>query len=101
MNRTIKDALINIIHCCRKAKHLAEVVHTEFSYTTNIFDDIAGELEDALYIINQEKTDTLQESVVDQLICTDTLSDEEVAETLYKLILSKHENEDFAVLNEA
>ena len=89
MNFTNKDALIRIVRSCRKAIHFAEVFHNEFCSGMNVFDDIAGDLEDALYIMNQEKTNTLEESVVDQLICNDILSDEDVAETLYKLISSK------------
>ena len=86
MNLTNKDALIRIVRSCRKAKHLSKVFDAEFCSGMNAFDNIAGDLEDALFIMNQEKTDTLQESVVDQLICNDILSDEEVAETLYKFI---------------
>lgn len=85
-----KEALVRIICPCRKALRLAELFSEFENETNNIFDDLAGDLEDALFVMNQEQTETLPESVTDQLIRNSNLSDEEVADTIYKLITGKY-----------
>lgn len=89
MSLTNKDAILRIVRSCRTARRLSNIFADEVSSGINVFDHIAGDLEDALYIMNQEETETLEESVVNQLICNDALSDEDVADKLYELILSK------------
>ena len=85
-----EEVLIRIVRPCRKALRLSEVIASEFTDGSHsVLDDILGDLEDALFIMNQEKTDTLSESVVDQLIRNLSISDEEVAEMLTKLINSE------------
>jgi len=85
-----EEVLIRIVRPCRKALRLSEVFSSELTEGSHtVLDDVLGDLEDALFIMNQEKTDTLEESVVDQLIRNLSISDEEVAEMLTKLINSE------------
>lgn len=85
-----KEVIIRIVRSCRKAIRLADIFAAEVTEgTPNVFDNIYGDLEDALYIMNQEHTRELKESTVDQLIRNKDLSDESVTETLYQLIQSK------------
>lgn len=85
-----KDVIIRIVHACRTAMHLSDIFATEVTGgASSVFDTIYGELEDALYIMNQEHTQELKESTVDQLLRNKDLSDESVTETLYQLIQAK------------
>jgi len=85
-----KDVIIRIVHACRTAMHLSDIFAAEVTGGgSSVFDTIYGELEDALYIMNQEHTQELKESTVDQLLRNKDLSDESVTETLYQLIQAK------------
>ena len=86
-----REALLRIVRSCRRAKTLSEIFSREFSRgSTNCFDDLYGDLEDALYLLNDEKTDELQQSLVDQILWS-SLTDEEATDTLSRVILGKDE----------
>lgn len=89
--KNVQEALTRIIHSCRRAMRLSEIFASEITEGTvsNCFDDIHGDLEDALYFLCDEHTDTLPESIVDRLIRDESLSDEEVAEHLSALVKIK------------
>ena len=90
-----KEILLRIVRSCRKALRLADIFSQEVTTdcTRTVFDEIGGDLEDALYYLNQEHTEELSKSIVDQLLRNEKLSDLDVTDTLYKLIASK-ENKD-------
>ena len=85
--KNLQAALTRIIHSCRKAMRLSEIFASEVSKgVDNCFDDIYGSMEDALYFLCDEHTATLSESIVDRFLRDDSLSDEQVAETLSALV---------------
>ena len=87
-----REALLKIVRSCRKAMHLSEIFSDEFTQgCTNVFDDLYGDLEDCLYYLNDEHTNELQESIVDQILRNDALSDDEATDFLLKMILGKKE----------
>lgn len=84
-----KEVILRIVRTCRKAIHLSEIFFSEFANGgMNVFDDFHGDLEDALYILCDEDTFELKDSIVDKLIRNPNLSDEEITETICKLIPS-------------
>lgn len=87
-----REALLRIVRSCRKAMHLSEIFSEEFVQgCTNVFDDLSGDMEDCLYFLNDESTNELQESMVDQILRNDALSDDEATDFLLKMILGKKE----------
>lgn len=85
-----KNVILRIVRTCRKAMRLSEVFSAEVAERgMTVFDDIYGDLEDSLYFLNQENTQELSESIVDQLLRNKDLSDEAVTDTLYQLIQAK------------
>ena len=89
--KNIQEALTRIIHSCRRAMRLSEIFASEVTEgsVSNCFDDIYGDMEDSLYFLCDEHTDTLPESIVDRLIRDESLSDEKVAEHLSALVKIK------------
>ena len=84
----LTEALTKIVHSCRISIRLSDVFSSELSEKhDNIFDDLAGWLEDALYFLSNQQTVTLQESTVDRLLRDNVLTDGQVAEELSKLVL--------------
>lgn len=90
-----REALLRIVKSCRKAMKLAEIFSDYFTEgkTNNVFDDLHGDLEDALYLLNDENTSELAESIVDKVLRDDSLSDDDATDVLLKLILGQRERE--------
>lgn len=86
----LQEALKNIVSSCRTLMRLSEAIHAEhFDNGLNLFDYLNGSLEDALYFLCDENTDTLEESTVDKLLKDNTLSDEQIATKLLVLVKRK------------
>ena len=84
----LREALSLIVKSCRKSMQLAEIFSAE-GKSCNVFDDLYGNLEDVLYLLNDENTSELAESTVDKILKDDSLSDDDATDILLKLILLK------------
>ena len=86
----VQEALTRIIKCTRTTMRLAEAVNAELPEKgINLFDGLFGDLMDSLYYLCDEKTFELQESTVYRLIRDDSLTDNQVAESLSALVKIK------------
>ena len=64
-----QDAITRLVCACRKTISVADRLHEALSLSqTTELDNIAGDIEDALYDMRGEQTDTLEESETDKLI---------------------------------
>jgi len=80
------DAMKLIIRATRKAQKSAESLSFISNAQTNKLDEIYGDLMDAVYIICNERTETLSQSLSYKIIQNNDLSEEKAAELLLATI---------------
>lgn len=72
---SMRDALLRLVSAERKASAISKAIRNA-GYSESVYDEIAGEISDAIYCMIGENTETYADSVTCLVLHTDILTDE-------------------------